>query len=175
MSKYWSNQQIGFAASSRRSPLEFNPYGHFGLLGSTKILGDFLPVRRDSKKWILVSAKASMLKSSGVPHKLRDIHNRICRPAVASQLRVWTWNIETLARPGYLCLMSDLASAHGIDAIFFQETRWRGCSSFGLPGEWWFVGISEGRGNDGVAMLMNRKLRASLLGFKLIFGRLMGI
>ena len=175
VTKYWSNVRIGFLTSSCRSALEFNPYGHVGRSGTTKLLGEVFPVCRDAKNWITVKAHAQMSKSRNSAHEIIGPHNRICRPAISSPLRVWTWNIETLACPGFLSLMSDLATAHSIDAIFFQETRWRGYSSFGLARGWWFVGIADGKGNDGVAVLMIRKLRAALLGFKFISGRLLGV
>lgn len=100
----------------------------------------------------LSSALPGGWEANEIPRVLKEKqHER----ADAAGIRVWSWNIESLVRPGLLHMLVDVLTEHHVDVAFCQETRWRDTVTFPLPKGWCVANIGTGEGNDGVAVMLS--------------------
>ena len=91
-----------------------------------------------------------------------------------NRLRLATWNVQTLLRPGYDEFLSRELSKYCIDIAGLCETRWQGSGekSVGNHHIIW-SGPNDGRGLHGVALAVPKHLKSSIISWKPISGRLL--
>lgn len=105
-----------------------------------------------------------------LPKKMTNNQRKKGR-APCSGLRIWSWNVETLRRPGMLYMVVDWMQQHSVDITCFQETRWPGTVVFPLPHGFWFANIGGEETTDGVACVFAPKAYRAIEGIKFLSGR----
>ena len=89
-------------------------------------------------------------------------------------MRIATWNIQTLLRPGYEDLLSLELAKYNIAIAGLCETRWRGSGEKTVGGHHFiWSGPNDGRGLHGVALAVPSNLKSTVLSWKPISGRLL--
>ena len=90
------------------------------------------------------------------------------------QIRVATWNVQTLLRDGYPELLSRELSRYNVTIAGLCETRWKNSGELTIEDHHFiWSGPTDGRGQQGVALALPIRLKASLCSWKPISPRLL--
>ena len=83
-----------------------------------------------------------------------------------------TWNVRTLLKPGKLHLLLKELEANDVDIVGLSEIRWQGEGHF-QSGDSIVIFSGGIRGQGGVAMILNKKLRGTMISYNPVSERIL--
>jgi hypothetical protein len=90
-------------------------------------------------------------------------------------LRLGTWNVRGLLKPGKLNLLERELMRQNLDICGISETHWQDNGHFNTENHRIFISGAEKRGRNGVAILVNKKLVPYIYAYEAIHDRAMKI
>ena len=87
-------------------------------------------------------------------------------------LRMGTWNVRTLRKTGKLHLLLKQLEANDVDIAGLSEIRWQGEGHF-QSGDSTVIFSGGVRGQGGVAVILNKKLRGSMISYNPVSERIL--